>query len=105
MTTVMTMDDIQRRVREATDYLKKEVKTSPDYALILGTGLGELADKAQNAQVIELCTTLFGIFLGNKLSLLLGYFAQPFAAADAYPVAAFQRRSGSTALRFSRLFS
>ena len=52
MTTLMTMDDIQKRVKEATDYLKKEVKTSPDYALILGTGLGELADKAQNAQVV-----------------------------------------------------
>jgi purine-nucleoside phosphorylase len=52
MATLTTTDDIQKRIQEATDYLKREVKMAPDYALILGTGLGELADKAENATIV-----------------------------------------------------
>ena len=47
MTTLTTTDEIQNRIQQATDYLKKQVSASPDFALILGTGLGELADKAK----------------------------------------------------------
>ena len=52
MTTLTTTDEIQNRIQQATDYLKKQVSASPDFALILGTGLGELADKAENATVV-----------------------------------------------------
>ena len=36
----------------ATAYLKEKVAAKPDFALILGSGLGELADKAENATVV-----------------------------------------------------
>lgn len=52
MTTLTKTDEIQKRIQQATDYLKKEVSISPDFALILGTGLGELAEKAEQAQVV-----------------------------------------------------
>jgi purine-nucleoside phosphorylase len=44
--------DIANRTREAIAYLQKEVAQKPEFALILGTGLGELADLAENAKVV-----------------------------------------------------
>ena len=52
MTATVTKDDIEKRVAQATEYLKKKVKLKPDYGMILGTGLGALADKAQEAEVV-----------------------------------------------------
>lgn len=46
------MAEIQKRVQQATEYLKEKVGKAPDYALILGTGLGELAEKAENSTVV-----------------------------------------------------
>lgn len=46
------MQEIQNRIEEATQYLKQKIATKPDFALILGSGLGELADKAQNATIV-----------------------------------------------------
>ncbi len=43
---------VQGRIREAADYLKDKVQRKPDIALILGSGLGELADEANDAQVV-----------------------------------------------------
>lgn len=44
--------DIAKRINEAIAYLKNEVKQTPEFALILGSGLGELADQAEDAQVV-----------------------------------------------------
>lgn len=46
------MHKIEKRIQEATHYLKEKVGRSPDYALILGSGLGDLAEKAQDATVV-----------------------------------------------------
>ena len=46
------MTDIAKRIETATAYLKKEVAQQPDYAIILGSGLGELADQAEDARVV-----------------------------------------------------
>lgn len=47
------MQDINERIQQATNYLKEKVAQKPDFALILGSGLGELAEKAENAQVVS----------------------------------------------------
>lgn len=47
------MEDIHSRIQQATEYLKKTVKRQADYALILGTGLGELADQATDKEVVS----------------------------------------------------
>ncbi|HIB67232.1 MAG TPA: purine-nucleoside phosphorylase, partial [Phycisphaerales bacterium] len=47
------MEDINERIQQATKYLKEKVAQKPDFALILGSGLGELAEKAENAQVVS----------------------------------------------------
>jgi purine-nucleoside phosphorylase len=47
------MQEIQNRIREATVYLKQKIEAEPEFALILGSGLGELADKAEDAQVVS----------------------------------------------------
>jgi purine-nucleoside phosphorylase len=46
------MTDIAKRIETATAYLKEEVAQRPDYAIILGSGLGELADQAEDARVV-----------------------------------------------------
>lgn len=46
------MQEIQNRIKEATAYLKKKVSATPEFALILGSGLGALADKAENTTVV-----------------------------------------------------
>lgn len=51
-TVSSTSTDIAQRVSEAATYLKNEVGHQPEFALILGSGLGELADQASNARVV-----------------------------------------------------
>jgi purine-nucleoside phosphorylase len=108
MTTLTTTDEIQKRIQEATDYLKKEVSLSPDYALILGTGLGELADKADNATVVPYKdipgfpvstapghkgNLVFGQLGGKKVVLMQGRFHtyEGYSQAECtIPVAVFK---------------
>jgi purine-nucleoside phosphorylase len=52
VSTEPTRAQIARRVGEATAYLQGQVSQIPDFALILGSGLGELADQAQDATVV-----------------------------------------------------
>lgn len=40
-------------LHEANDFLKKQIKTVPDVAVILGTGLGSLSDYIENKTVIK----------------------------------------------------
>lgn len=46
------MKEIHKRIQEAAAFLKDKVSTTPEFALILGSGLGEFADKAENATVV-----------------------------------------------------
>lgn len=46
------MSDIQSRIESATAYLKDKKVPKPDYAVILGSGLGELADKVTGATIV-----------------------------------------------------
>ncbi len=46
------MKDIQDRIKEATAYIKSKVEAKPEFGLILGTGLGDLAEKAENSQIV-----------------------------------------------------
>ena len=46
------MNEIAERTSQAVAYLKKEVTHRPEFALILGSGLGELAEQAQDAKVV-----------------------------------------------------
>ncbi|MGE0490221.1 MAG: purine-nucleoside phosphorylase [Vulcanimicrobiota bacterium] len=51
MSTV-DVETIQSRIRAGVDYLKGKVSRRPDIGVILGSGLGELADETQDKQVI-----------------------------------------------------
>ena len=54
-TTINSADratEIARRIEEATAYLREQIVEVPEVAMILGTGLGELADQAQDAKVV-----------------------------------------------------
>ncbi|WP_026700208.1 purine-nucleoside phosphorylase [Salibacterium aidingense] len=47
------MENIAAKVREAAAYLKDQTDTSPSIGLILGSGLGDLADEIQNAVRVD----------------------------------------------------
>lgn len=54
-TTINSADratEIAQRIEEATAYLREQIVEVPEVAMILGTGLGELADQAQDAKVV-----------------------------------------------------
>jgi purine-nucleoside phosphorylase len=46
------MTDIAKRISQATAYLQQEVEHKPEVALVLGSGLGELAEQAEGARVV-----------------------------------------------------
>lgn len=46
------MNDIQERTNEAIRYLQSRSELKADYALILGSGLGELAEQAEDRVVV-----------------------------------------------------
>lgn len=46
------MSEIANRIKEASAFLTSKIEQKVDFALILGSGLGELADKAQDSTVI-----------------------------------------------------
>lgn len=47
------MPEIAQRIAQATAYLKEKVEQRPEIALILGSGLGELAEQAEHATVVS----------------------------------------------------
>ena len=49
----MTKQDFMKKVYEAADFLKKRLDFFPEIALVLGSGLGFLADNAENKTVIK----------------------------------------------------
>lgn len=44
--------EIATRIAEASRYLKDQLEETPDYALILGSGLGELADEVEDSVIV-----------------------------------------------------
>lgn len=51
MTTVLAAE--QRALNEAAQYIRERVSVTPDIAIILGSGLGPLADEVENATVLD----------------------------------------------------
>ncbi|MFN8674676.1 MAG: purine-nucleoside phosphorylase [Candidatus Sericytochromatia bacterium] len=41
------LEENRKKVKEAADFIKNKIKTLPDYGVILGSGLGELADEIE----------------------------------------------------------
>ncbi len=81
--------EIATRIAEASRYLKGLLEETPDYALILGSGLGELADEAENPVVVPYSdipgfpqatapghkgNLVFGLLGGKKTVLMQGRF-------------------------------
>ncbi|MGM0608087.1 MAG: purine-nucleoside phosphorylase [Candidatus Muiribacteriota bacterium] len=40
-------------IEKTVEFIKKHITIKPDYALILGSGLGDMAEKIQNPQILE----------------------------------------------------
>jgi len=47
------MDNILEKAREAKEYIESRVNIKPKIAIILGSGLGKLADSVQNKAEIS----------------------------------------------------
>jgi len=47
------MKDLRSKISETVGFIKKEFKETPDIAIILGTGLGNLAEKNKERRAIE----------------------------------------------------
>lgn len=45
--------ELNLKIKEAKDYLAKRITETPEFGIILGSGLGGLADLAQEAQIIK----------------------------------------------------
>jgi len=50
---VTTSDDLYERVEETTDRLRRQIDHTPEVAMILGSGLGALADEIENPKVLD----------------------------------------------------
>lgn len=47
------MKDLRSKISETVEFIKKEFKETPEIAIILGTGLGNLAEKIKERKAIE----------------------------------------------------
>jgi purine-nucleoside phosphorylase len=45
--------ELQDKIKEAADYILNKTETRPEIALILGSGLGDLADEIENAEYFD----------------------------------------------------
>ncbi|NEW63394.1 purine-nucleoside phosphorylase [Granulicatella sp. zg-ZJ] len=79
----------KEKIAQATDYLKKQGIEKPQFALILGSGLGELAEEIQNPIIVEYSTIphfpvstvaghsnelVYGELSGKKVLVMKGRF-------------------------------
>ncbi len=110
------MHEIHKRIKEATAYLREKVSSTPEFALILGSGLGELAEKAEQATVVPYSeipgfpvstapghkgNLVFGILGGKSVVLMQGRFHtyEGYSQAECtIPVAVFQQLGVHTLL-------
>ncbi len=47
------MENLTNKLKEAVDYIKSKTQVKPTVGIILGTGLGSLADEIENSEVLE----------------------------------------------------
>lgn len=47
------MENLLQKIKEAEDYIKRKIKLAPQIGLILGSGLGDLADEVRESISIE----------------------------------------------------
>lgn len=69
------MEEINKQYREAADYLKSRIKSSPETAIILGSGLGSLADQIEEPIVIpygEIPHFVHSTVAGHKGNFICG---------------------------------
>ncbi|MBI3927496.1 MAG: purine-nucleoside phosphorylase [Armatimonadetes bacterium] len=83
------MQELPEQIEEAAGYLKGRVPHNPDYGLILGTGLGDLADEAEDRIVVPYASIphfpratapghkgnlVFGTLSGKRVVMMQGRF-------------------------------
>ncbi|MDH6303765.1 purine-nucleoside phosphorylase [Parabacteroides sp. PF5-5] len=69
------MNEANKKYQEAADYLKSRIKGNPETAIILGSGLGSLADKIEEAIVIpykEIPHFMHSTATGHKGNFICG---------------------------------
>jgi purine-nucleoside phosphorylase len=69
------MDNYKATIEACADYLKSRIITPPEIGLILGTGLGQLADQIENPQIFpysELPHFPTSTVVGHKGQLVIG---------------------------------
>ena len=72
------MRELRKRVEKAADFIRKRVDFSPEIAIILGTGLGALADQVEDSVAIEYSRIPFfprPTMAGHPGQLVLGTIA------------------------------
>ena len=47
------MNDIMSKIKETTDYIRSHINTTPDIAVILGSGLGDVFDDMASAVTLK----------------------------------------------------
>ena len=65
------------KVKESVDYINKKIDKQPEIALILGSGLGDLADEIENPTIIsykEIPHFKVSEVVGHKSQLVIGDF-------------------------------
>jgi len=69
------MENYKAKINECAAYLKARITSTPELALVLGTGLGKLVDELQNAQIFpyaELPYFPTSTVVGHKGQLVVG---------------------------------
>lgn len=69
---------LSEKIIQAADYLQKRLTIKPDVAIILGSGLGILADGVEKAQIIDYTDIPFwprSTIIGHAGRLVAGYIA------------------------------
>ena len=78
------MDERMIKFQESADYIKHRISEIPSIAIVLGSGLGKLADKIENPVVIpygEIPNFKKSTAIGHKGNLIYGTLGGIFAAA------------------------
>lgn len=50
---MITEQELNKKIQEAKEYLSKKIDVTPEFGIILGSGLGKLADLAEDSIVIK----------------------------------------------------
>jgi len=83
------IEEYRTKIKEATDFIKSKINIVPEYALILGSGLGDLANEVENKVVIPYAEIpnfpkstapghagnfVFGTLSGKPVAIMQGRF-------------------------------